>query len=77
MLSVVKELSGFKGKACLVTDGARYWVVSSAFALFSGFETLVFAADENGRVTSYSDVAGGQGMTREEAIADLAQAITW
>jgi hypothetical protein len=68
----VKELHDFAGLAALVKRGNQYFVVSSVIAPFSGFETLVFLADENGEVTSWDEVAGGRGVSREEAITELA-----
>jgi hypothetical protein len=49
----------------------QHYVVSSVVALFSGFETLVFRADAKGEVTDWLEVAGGRGVSREDAIADL------
>lgn len=69
---IVKELTGYHGDACLVKWKDTYYAVSSVVAFDTGaFETLVFEADENGEVISWMDVAGGRGMSREEAIADL------
>lgn len=68
----VKELTGWQGSACLVRKGAKYFIVSSVTAPITGFETLVFPARADGSVISYGDVAGGRGMSREEAITDLA-----
>ncbi len=70
-MQVKKELSGFKGAACLVEHEGQHYVVSSVDAMYTGPETLVFEADESGNVTSWTDIAGGRGMSREEAIADL------
>jgi hypothetical protein len=79
-VTIVRELDGFRGDACLVQDEEtkRYFVVSSVdtskmfgFMTDGGFETLVFAADKDGTVTDWSDVAGGRGLSRIEAIADL------
>jgi hypothetical protein len=67
----LKELYGFHGQACLVKKDDGYYVVSSIYAPFTGPETLVFSSDENGRVTSWIEVAGGRGVTRDEAIAEL------
>ena len=53
----VKELSGFQGRACLVKAGGEFFAVSSVNAMFTGPETLVFRADENGEVASFMDVA--------------------
>lgn len=70
---IVRELSGFAGGACLVrAENGDHFVVSSANVPYSGPETLVFAADSNGKVTSWRDIAGGKNMSREEAIEDLA-----
>lgn len=73
-VEIVKELPATRTGAAqvLVKKGDDYFVVSSVDALLSGFETLVFPADSDGKVTSYGAVAGGPGMSREEAIADLA-----
>lgn len=60
-----------RGDACLVKAGEQHYVVSSAVVPFSGFETLVFASDAEGTPESWSQVAGGRGMSREEAIEDL------
>ena len=70
-MQVVKELGGFRGAAVLVEHQGKHYVVSSVDAMFSGPETLVFEADESGEVTSWGEVAGGRGMSRDEAIADL------
>lgn len=59
------------GDQVLVRHGHAYYVVSSADVPFSGPETLVFEADALGAISSYCRVAGGRGMSREEAIADL------
>jgi hypothetical protein len=72
-VSVVRELDDFKGNACLVRRGVEYFVVSTADVPMLGSETLVFPADEEGKVTSWGEVAGGRGVTREEAIAELAE----
>ena len=72
-MEVVRELKGFQGSAVLVEHGGKHYVVSSVNA-YSGPETLVFEADEHGEVTNWGDVAGGRGMSREEAIADLESA---
>jgi hypothetical protein len=71
-VEIVKELTGFTDAACLVRRGAEYFVVSSADAMFTGPETLVFPADADGKVTDWGEVAGGRGVSREEAITELA-----
>lgn len=73
MVEIVRELSSPSSGArqCLVRKGEQYYVVSSVHAMFSGFETLVFPANEHGEVTDWLEVAGGRGMSREEAIDSL------
>ena len=62
------------GSACLVKRGDEYFVVSSVPSAFDTLcpETLAFAADKDGEVTSWMDVAGGRYMTRDETIRGLA-----
>ena len=72
-VEVIRELTGFRGAACLVRRGDEYFVVSSVDALPTGPETLVFPADADGNVTGWGEVAGGRGVSREEAIAELAE----
>jgi hypothetical protein len=67
----VRDLNGFRGDACLVRKGDAYFVVSSAYVIHSGFETLVFPANESGEVLEWLETAGGRGMSRSQAIADL------
>jgi hypothetical protein len=55
---------------CLVKLGEQFYCVSSVTVLGTP-ETLVFPADETGKVTSWGEVAGGKHVSREEAIADL------
>jgi len=60
-------------QACLVVKDSDYFVVSSVRSAFDTGrpETLVFAATADGDVTSYSQVAGGELIGRDEAIAML------
>lgn len=60
-----------RGDQVLVKRGPDYFVVSSVHAPFTGFETLVFPANGKGEVTDWGEVAGGRGMTREQAIQQL------
>lgn len=77
-VEIVKpNLEGFTGNAMLVKRGEEYFVVSSVVAMFTGFETLVFAADSEGNVTSWTEVAGGRGMYQEEAIQQLEEGIDY
>ena len=55
-----KKLEGFTGDAWLVafprkvsveeTLKTKYFVISGTFAMYSGWEVLVFPADKNGKV---------------------------
>lgn len=62
-------------RICLVRIGDDYYAVSSIPAApdHGGPETLAFAADEFGEITSWTDVAGGRGKSREETIAQLVE----
>ena len=76
---IVKELDKYGaiapggGNACLVKIKGDYFIVSTIYSAFDhdGAETLAFAADENGEVTSWTDVAGGRGKSREQTITEL------
>lgn len=63
-----------RGDQVLVRRGDEYFVVSSVDAMFTGCETLVFPSDDKGEISSYLEVAGGRGVSREEAIAELSGA---
>ena len=69
-VKVIKKLKGMRQQV-LVKKGKSFFVVSSAFAPFSGFETLVFPATKTGEITSWLEVAGGKLMSQAEAIKDL------
>lgn len=72
MVEIIKEQTSPVGaKRVVVKKGDKYFVVSSVNAPFSGFETLVFPANADGKVTDWGEVAGGRGMSREQAIAEL------
>jgi len=89
-VTILRELQGFRGQACLVQDEEtqRFFVVSSVdprdmMAGLGGLigsldmfgpETLVFPAHEDGSVTDWGEVAGGRGTSRIQAIAELT---TW
>lgn len=73
-VTVIRDLPKNRGRgnAVLVRDATgQHYVASSVVAPYSGFETLVFKADERGEVTDWIEVAGGRGMSREDAIANL------
>lgn len=60
----VKKMDGWRGDAALYElseplDGYSKVVVSAAYPMFSGPETLIFAWDEEkNRVTSFSELDG-------------------
>jgi hypothetical protein len=72
-VEVVKDVTrgDYATKQTLVKRGDEYFVVSSANIPFSGFETLVFPADAEGEITDWIEVAGGRGMSHQEAITEL------
>jgi len=74
-LEIIEEgLDGWSGTANLVRDFItdRYFVVSGVTAPFTGWEVLVFPYDiAKGDVIKMLDVAGGKGITFEEAYVDL------
>jgi len=73
-VEVIREdLPDFKGRTVLVkSEDGRYFVISSVNAApDTGLpETLVFEADEDGE-TNFRDVAGGTGVSRDEALTEL------
>lgn len=72
MIEIIKEqVSPVGAEQVVVRKGNKYFVVSSVNAMFTGFETLVFPSDAEGNITNFHEVAGGRGMSREEAIAEL------
>ena len=75
MIEVIRELpvSETGAESVLVKKEENYFRVSSVAAMGTGFETLVFPCDAEGDVTDWGEVAGGRGMSREAAIADLDQ----
>jgi len=66
-----KKVQGFIGDAWLVKLNNKYFVVSGVDAVFSGWEVLVFKSDKYGVVNDFIEVAGGRGITHEEAIKEL------
>src|SRR4030042_1439614 len=70
----IKDLDGFKGEARLYkvsppvkwggdydggdTGETKYLVVSGVYAMFSGPETYIFPADENGKVVDWGELDG-------------------
>ena len=73
-IKILKEIDGMEN-ACLVQKGKDFFVVSSLAAAFvTGVsETLVFPSNEEGKVQSWNEVAGGRGVSRKEAISELSE----
>lgn len=65
------EFMGPKGPQWLLKAGDDYYVASGVTAAFTGWEVLVFPADENGEITNWGEVAGGRGITHEQAVEML------
>ena len=74
---IKKGLSGYTGDAWLVKKDDEYFVVSGTHAMFSGWEVLVFRANEDGEVTSWGGVCGGGGISHEQAIEQLENGETY
>lgn len=78
-VEVIRELPTVRRRDLhhtLVRCAGYYYVVSSVdWTLDRGPETLVFPADESGEIEDWMDVAGGPGMSRDEAIRDLRRAV--
>jgi len=70
-MKIMRELDGYTGQACLVEHEGKYYVVSSTVVPCSGPETLVFPANEDGKVLSWVEVAGGKRVSRSEAIKEI------
>lgn len=70
---IKKGISGFNGEAWLLKSGKKYFVASGlSMAFDTGLsEVLIFESDKFGIVDCWKDVAGGSGMSHEEAIEDL------
>ena len=63
----------WRGFAHLVRYRGQHFVVSTAGDPdgSGGFASQVFRSDDRGHVTDWDEVAGGPGMSREQAITDL------
>lgn len=64
----IRQLDDFTGEAWLIKQAGRYYIASCTMAIFSGLETLIFPANENGEIESWTEVGGGRGMHLDEAI---------
>jgi hypothetical protein len=74
-VTIVEDFGKVKGsgaRQCLVQRGDEFFVVSTVTAFDTGrLETLAFRADAKGKITNWTEVAGGIGKHREEVIAQL------
>lgn len=79
MLEVLKTAipEFFNGQAWLVKDPGtgQHFAVSGTVAPFTGWEVLVFPCNSEGEPESWGEVAGGRGVSHEDAIRDLDDAI--
>ena len=67
-VQLIKKMSDTKH---LITCNDKYFVISESDRL--GYETLVFPADNEGKIESWLDVAGGQDMTPDQVIEAMRQ----
>lgn len=77
-----KKLNGFRGDARVYhlsepLDGAEYVVVSAVVVPYSGPETYIFPADENGEIVDYGELDGSYrgGLDHELALAQAGYAV--
>lgn len=67
---IVKRLNSTRQ---LVACNGEYFVVSQAVAAGVEDETMAFRSDDQGKVTSYREVAGGRNTSPTEVIEELRQ----
>ena len=79
---ITDDLNGFTGQAAHYRldpplDGAEFVVVSATVAMFSGPETYIFAADESGKITDFSEKDGSYrgGLDHAEALEGAGYAV--
>lgn len=63
-------LKGFRGTAWHIEVGGEHYAIS-AISNEVGTETMAFAADKDGNVTSWTDLAVVRGQDHEACIAEL------
>lgn len=49
----------------------QYFIVSGTIVMFTGWEVLVFPSDKEGNILDWGQIAGGRGISHEEAIKEL------
>lgn len=64
------DLSGFRGTAWHIEIAGKHYCISAICNEF-GTETMAFAADERGDVTSWTDLVVIHRMDHEACIAEL------
>jgi hypothetical protein len=64
------SMSGFRGNAWLIEAGGDHYAISAIDNEF-GTETKAFATDEDGDVTSWTDLVTVDGWDHEACIAAL------
>jgi hypothetical protein len=65
---VINDNIQWKGKVWHIEVGGEYFLVSRARTLDRGDETMIFAGDENAKVTSWLDLYAGYGEDHATAI---------
>jgi hypothetical protein len=66
-----KNLSGFNGTAWHIEADGKHYAVSATVVPYSGPETMVFAANEKGKVVDWTDLAVVHSLNHEAAIEAL------
>lgn len=72
MAQKIRNLTDFTGDAALyrLDDGSH--VIVSATVAYSGPETLIFPATEDGEIADWNEIGGGRGyLDHETALATL------
>jgi hypothetical protein len=64
------DVRGFRGSAWHIKVGAKHFAISAISNEF-GTETMAFAADEHGKVESFTDLAAVHAYDHEACIAAL------
>jgi len=61
--------NGIPVNKALVQHKMQYYVVSESSRF--GLETLIFRSDSTGKITDYTEVGGGRGVTLEHVLANF------
>ncbi len=80
LVKVDRDLTGgeWRGEVVLIKDEdtGNHYVVSRAVTFDRGDETMIFASDENGVVSDWSDLYAGYGEDHDTAIANFANVLS-